>query len=167
MTRRRRQPVRTDDFDPQASDDLVDVDLYDDGSFPEYGFLQAPNAAAVLAAVRGEGPVPETGFATRRQLRALGLSPGRQEPIAALTWRGGLRKAWFYRIELAVPKRTPTLAQEWALDKAMAARQTCPKCRRRYFHCLRLRTVGSCEECFDGTPADPGSYIPPASTKAA
>ncbi|CCK32928.1 hypothetical protein BN159_p50 (plasmid) [Streptomyces davaonensis JCM 4913] len=152
---------RPDEADP------VDVDVYDDGSFPVYGFLQAPNAAAVLAAVRGEGPIPETGLATRRQLRALGLSPGGQEAIAALTWHGGLRTAWFYRIELAVPKRVPTLAQEAALDKAMAARQTCPKCRRRYFHCLRLRTVGSCEECFDGTPADPASYIPPASPKAA
>ncbi|MFF0087825.1 RRQRL motif-containing zinc-binding protein [Streptomyces canus] len=124
-------------MDSPDDDDLVDVDLYDNGDFPEYGFLQAPNAAAVLAAVRGEGPVPETGFATRRQLRALGLSPGGQEPIAALTWRRGLRKAWFFRIELAVPKRVPTLAQEAALDRAMAARQTCPTCRIRYYACLK------------------------------
>ncbi|MFE5095976.1 RRQRL motif-containing zinc-binding protein [Streptomyces sp. NPDC056638] len=91
----------------------------------------------------------------------MNLSPGGHEPVAQLTWRGGKRKAWLYRIDLAKPKRTPTLAQERALDRAMAARQTCPECGRRYFHCLRLRSVGSCEECFDGTPADPGSYIAP------
>jgi hypothetical protein len=52
--------------------------------------------------------------------------------------------AWLYSIELAVPKRIPTLAQEAALDKAMARRQTCPKCRRRYFRCLPLKTLGMC-----------------------
>jgi hypothetical protein len=148
-------------MDRPDDDDLVDVDPYDDGSPLEFGWNQAPGAAAVRAALRGEAPVPETGYATRRQLRALGLSPGGQQPTTALVWRGGLRKAWFYRIDLAVPKRVPTLAQELALDRAMAARQTCPQCRRRYFHCLRLRTIGSCEECFDGTPADPASYIAP------
>jgi hypothetical protein len=143
--------VRASDIDRNSdSDDLVDVDLYDDGSFPEYSFKQAPK-----------------GLATRRQLREMGLRPGGQEPVAQLTWRGGKRFAWLYRIDLAKPVRPMTLAQEWALDRAMAARQTCPECGRRYFHCLRLRTVGSCEECFDGTPADPGSYIPPASPKAA
>ncbi|MEU9663514.1 RRQRL motif-containing zinc-binding protein [Streptomyces chartreusis] len=140
------------------NDDLVDVDLYDDGTPLQFGWNQAPGAAAVRAALRGEGPVPENGYATRRQLRSLGLRPGGQQPTP-LVWRGGLRRAWLYRIELAVPKRAPTLAQEAALDRAMAARQTCPKCRRRYHYCLRLRTIGSCEECFDGTPADPSSYI--------
>lgn len=149
-------------MDSPANNDLVDVDLYDDGSFPEYGFLQAPNAAAVLAAVRGEGPIPETGFATRRQLRALGLSPGGQEAIAALTWRSGLRKAWFYRIELAVPKRVPTLAQERALDRAMAARQTCPECRRRYYACLPLRTQGRCDACEKGFEPSPDTVMIPA-----
>ncbi|MEV3958429.1 hypothetical protein [Streptomyces albogriseolus] len=48
-----------------------------------------------------------------------------------------------------------------ALDKAMAARTTCPKCRRRYHHVLPLRTLGSCLECHDGTPADPATYITP------
>ncbi|MFI6494366.1 hypothetical protein [Streptomyces sp. NPDC050564] len=31
-------------------------------------------------------------------------------------------------------------------------------CRRRYHHCLLLRTLGSCLECHEGTPADPNSY---------
>ncbi|WP_445032530.1 hypothetical protein [Streptomyces sp. SAS_275] len=54
---------------------MVDVDLYDDGSFPTFGWLQGINARAVLAAVRGEGPVPASGIATRRQLRAMDCDP--------------------------------------------------------------------------------------------
>ncbi|MES5824868.1 RRQRL motif-containing zinc-binding protein [Streptomyces sp. RG80] len=151
-------------MDSTAEDTVapVDVDLYDDGSFPEYGFRQAPGAAAVFAALRGTGPVPERGLVTRRQLRALGLSPGGQKPLAGLTWRNGLRKAWFYRIELAVPKRVPTLAQERALDRAMAARQTCPKCRRRYYACLPLRTQGCCEPCDKGYEPSPDTVMIPA-----
>ncbi|MGA5424421.1 hypothetical protein [Streptomyces lavendulocolor] len=56
----------------------------------------------------------------------------------------------------------PKFAMTLALDKAMAVRQTGPgPCGRRYFHCLLLKTLGSCLECFDGTPADPTSYIAP------
>ncbi|MEV5204408.1 hypothetical protein [Streptomyces sp. NPDC053720] len=63
---------------------------------------------------------------------------------------------------VAKPKFPMTLAKEAALDKAMAARQTCPgPCGRRYFHCIPLKTLGSCLECYDGTPADPASYIAP------
>ncbi|MEU9072409.1 RRQRL motif-containing zinc-binding protein [Streptomyces sp. NPDC048306] len=149
-------------------EDLVDIDVYDDGKPVEFGWLQGPNAAAILAAVRGQGPVPKTGLATRRQLRALGLRPGGQNAMPGLSWRNGRRKAYFYRIELALPKRTPTLAQERALDRAMAARQTCPTCRRRYHYCLPLKTLGSCLECYDGTPADPTTYtLPPGHTLAA
>ncbi|MET9686787.1 RRQRL motif-containing zinc-binding protein [Streptomyces coeruleorubidus] len=53
-------------------------------------------------------------------------------------------RAWHYSVDLARPKRTPTLAQERALDQTMAARQTCPRCRRRYYFCLPLRTLGCC-----------------------
>ncbi|QNE79585.1 hypothetical protein F0344_34510 (plasmid) [Streptomyces finlayi] len=35
------------------------------------------------------------------------------------------------RVNLARPKRVPTLAQERALERAMAARSTCPECKRR------------------------------------
>ncbi|MBV7674316.1 hypothetical protein STHAL_33255 [Streptomyces halstedii] len=129
-------------------EDLVDVDLYDpgDGSLPVYRWKQAGRAQ----------------LATRRQLREMGLRPGGAEPVARIECRGGKRWAWLYRIDLAKPKFAMTLAKEAALDKAMAARQTCPgPCGRRYFHCLPLRTLGSCLECFDGTPADPASYIAP------
>lgn len=46
----------------------------------------------------------------------------------------------------------------------MAARQTYLLCMRRYFACLPLKTLGSCLECHDGTPADPSSYIAPPAT---
>ncbi|MFF4866807.1 RRQRL motif-containing zinc-binding protein [Streptomyces sp. NPDC001231] len=155
-------------MDRPNEDDLIDIDPYDDGSFPEFGFNQVPGTPAVLAALRGTGPVPTTGLATRRQLRAMGLSPGGHDPAAVLVWRSGKRKAWLYRIDLAKPKRKPTLAQEAALDKAMASRQTCPVCKRRFHACLPLKTLGSCLECFDGTPADPSTYTaPPAAHQLA
>ncbi|MFE5896881.1 RRQRL motif-containing zinc-binding protein [Streptomyces sp. NPDC056488] len=128
--------------------DLVDVDPHDpgDGSLPVFRWKQAGR----------------TNLATRRQLREMGLRPGGAEPVARIECRGGKRWAWLYRIDLAKPKFPMTLAKEAALDKAMAARQTCPgPCGRRYFHCLPLQTLGSCLECFDGTPADPSSYIAP------
>ncbi|MER7577474.1 RRQRL motif-containing zinc-binding protein [Streptomyces sp. NPDC126514] len=151
--------------DHDEDKEQVDVDLYDDGSVPEFGFRQAPGAAAVFAAVRGTGPIPTAGLATRRQLRAMGLSPGGHPPVTRITWgKQGRRWAWLYAIELAVPKRIPTLAQELALDKAMAARQTCPLCKRRYYTVLPLKTLGSCLECHDGTPADPSSYSAPLAT---
>ena len=138
---------------------LVDVDFYDDDGFPEYHSLQAPGAVAVRAAIRGKGPVPREGLATRRQLRALGLSPGGHGPVARLICRGGTRWAWLYRVDLAVPKRIPTLAQEAALDRAMAARQTCPTCRIRYYACLPLRTQGRCDPCQMGIKPSPDTVM--------
>ncbi|MFI7246377.1 RRQRL motif-containing zinc-binding protein [Streptomyces qinglanensis] len=128
-----------------ADQDLVDVDPYDpgDGSVPVFRWKQAGH----------------NNLATRRQLREMGLRPGGQEPVARIECRDGKRFAWLYRIDLAQPKRPMTLAKEAALDKAMAARQTCPFCRRRYVHCLPLRTLGSCQECHDGTPAAPNTYV--------
>lgn len=121
------------------------------------------------------GAVPD-GLVTRRQLRDMGLSPGGNDgPVAVLRCRWcSYRPQWscnhptrgfLLRTDLATPKRTPTLAQEWALDRAMAARQTCPvpTCRRRYTYCLPLETIGSCLECHDGTPADPANYTAPTS----
>ncbi|MEU7031437.1 RRQRL motif-containing zinc-binding protein [Streptomyces sp. NPDC046275] len=127
-------------------EDQVDVDPHDpgDGALPVYRWRQA-------------GP----GLATRRQLRELGLRPGGSEPVARIECRGGKRWAWLYRIDLARPKFPMTLAKEAALDAAMAARQTCGTCRRRYFHCIPLKSLGSCLECYDGTPADPASYTAP------
>ncbi|MEV7080044.1 RRQRL motif-containing zinc-binding protein [Streptomyces sp. NPDC093516] len=90
-------------------------------------------------------------LATRRQLRAAGLRPGGQEPVAVLRCKACAarpqrvctRPTYLYRLDLALPVRPMTLAKEAALDKAMAARTTCPVCRRRYHHVLPLRTLGS------------------------
>ncbi|MFB7294097.1 RRQRL motif-containing zinc-binding protein [Actinacidiphila glaucinigra] len=108
-------------------------------------------------------------LATRRQLRALRLRPGGQEPVAQLRCRRCLgrtrvctRMAWLYRVDLALPVRPMTPAKAAALDRAMAARQSCPVCRRRYRFVLPLKTLGSCLECHDGTPADPAHYAPAA-----
>lgn len=134
-------------------EDLVDVDVHNDGKprFPEYDWHNAPK-----------------NLLTRRQLRAADLSPGGHDPVAQLRCRRCSYRprttcthlAWLYRADLATPKRTPTLAQEWALDRAMAARQTCPKCRRRYYFCLPLRTQGCCEPCHQGFEPNPDTYMP-------
>ncbi|MFF5315565.1 RRQRL motif-containing zinc-binding protein [Streptomyces massasporeus] len=123
-----------------------DVDVYatESGTLPVYRWRQAPK-----------------GLATRRQLRERRLRPGGQDPVAVIECRGGKRKAWLYEIDKAKPIRPMTFAKEVALDKAMAKRQTCPSCSRRYYHCLPLKTLGSCLECYDGTPAAPGSYMRP------
>ncbi|MFG2220457.1 RRQRL motif-containing zinc-binding protein [Streptomyces sp. NPDC048685] len=124
-----------------------DVDVYTtaSGTLPVYRWRQAPK-----------------GLATRRQLRERRLRPGGQDPVAVIECRGGKRKAWLYAIERALPIRPMTFAKEVALDKAMAKRQTCPTCSRRYYHCLPLKSLGSCLECHDGTPAAAGSYMIPA-----
>ncbi|MEU3520643.1 RRQRL motif-containing zinc-binding protein [Streptomyces sp. NPDC006654] len=68
-------------------------------------------------------------------------------------------RAWLYSLEFARPKRVPTLAQEEALDRAMAARSTCPQCRRRYYFCLPLRTQGVCDPCDKGYEPSPDTYM--------
>ncbi|WP_326621816.1 hypothetical protein OHA57_39630 (plasmid) [Streptomyces anulatus] len=120
------------------------------------------------------GTVPE-GLVTRRALRDMGLSPGdNRGPVAILRCRlCGTRPQWSCRhptrgfllpVDLAGPKRIPTLAQELSLDRAVAARRTCPKCSRRYYYyCLPLRTVGSCDPCAQGYEPTLGTYIHAAS----
>ncbi|MFD7972988.1 RRQRL motif-containing zinc-binding protein [Streptomyces clavifer] len=103
-----------------------------------------PYATALTATIETfDWQASPDGLATRRQLRALGLRPGGQDPVAQLRCRACrakparacTRMAYLYRIDLALPVRPMTLAKEAALDRAMAKRSTCPKCRRR-FHFL-------------------------------
>ncbi|MFK0202090.1 RRQRL motif-containing zinc-binding protein [Streptomyces lavendulae] len=112
--------------------------------------------------------VPE-GLVTLRQLREMALSPGNNcGPVAILRCRlCATRPQWscthptrgyLLRVDLAKPKRLPTIAQEWALDQAMAARQTCGECGRRFYICLSKK-LGCCPECHDGTPVDPSSCM--------
>ncbi|MDQ0904148.1 hypothetical protein QFZ22_000133 [Streptomyces canus] len=139
--------MRTDGFDPQENDDLVDVDPY------------ASTEPHVTIPVYKRNQAPE-GLATKRQLRAMGLRPGGQDVVAEVETLGP-KNGFLYEIAKAKPVRPMTLAQEFALDKAMAARQTCPECRRRFYGCLRT-SLGICLECHDGTPVHPSSYINPS-----
>ncbi|MET9610873.1 RRQRL motif-containing zinc-binding protein [Streptomyces sp. NPDC006512] len=109
------------------------------------------------------------GLVTRRQLRDMGLSPGGNCGLLAILrckWCS-YRPQWscnhpsrgfLLRVDVAMPKCVPTIAQERALDQAMAARQTCGKCGRRFYICLSNK-LGCCLECFDGTPVDPSSCV--------
>lgn len=86
---------------------------------------------------------------TIRQLRARGLRPGGQEPIAQILWRRGLRVAYLYEVALALPKRRATPAQLVALASAMRARRTCPSCRQEKPYCIP-RSTGQCNDCAFG-----------------
>jgi len=89
------------------------------------------------------------GLLTIRQLRALGLGPGGQSVIAQILWRRGLRVAYLYRTDLALPRRKVTPAQLTAIGKALAARRTCPACGTEEDYCLP-RSTGQCNDCTDG-----------------
>ncbi len=91
------------------------------------------------------------GYATRRQLRALGLRLGGQ-PVAAQVMRShrgrkpGVQVAYLYRVDLAKPVR-PMTSRKWgALALAMLARRTCPQCRITYSYCLPT-SLGMCVLC--------------------
>ncbi|MDT9684326.1 RRQRL motif-containing zinc-binding protein [Streptomyces sp. TRM76323] len=89
------------------------------------------------------------GLATRRQLRARGLRPGGQ-PVAAQLERSRRRRgplvAYLYRLDLAKPVRPMTPGRAVALARAMAARRTCPECRRDAGYCIPP-TLGMCVPC--------------------
>ena len=85
---------------------------------------------------------------TTRQLRARGLRPGGQSPTAQILWRRGLRVAYLYRADLALPRRQATPAQLAAIGKALRARRTCPTCgiEKPYYI---PRSLGECPDCTD------------------
>ncbi|WP_405944160.1 RRQRL motif-containing zinc-binding protein [Streptomyces sp. NBC_00932] len=94
------------------------------------------------------------GYATRRQLRALGLRPGGQDVTAQIERprrRRGPLVAYLYRIDRAKPVRPMTAARWAALAKANAARRTCPSCRRDAGYTIPT-SLGVCVTCAD-TPA--------------
>ncbi|MGC5398585.1 RRQRL motif-containing zinc-binding protein [Streptomyces sp. DT20] len=88
------------------------------------------------------------GYATRRQLRALGLRPGGQD-VAAVLHRPRRRRAplvaYLYRIDHAKPVRPMTPGRAAALAKAMGARRNC---RRDAGYCIP-RSLGMCVPCAD------------------
>ena len=117
-------------------------------------------AAVVLADPDANPPLyPWRGapghLATRAQLRAMGLRPGRQGVQALLVWnsrRGGRprvdgrRYAQLYDIGRARPRITVSSRRAAALAAALAARRTCSGCGvdRGYVPSARL---GKCNVC--------------------
>jgi len=90
------------------------------------------------------------GYATRRQLRARGLRPGRQPIAAQVLWVGvgGTRTAYLYLVDLARPKRPATPGQLRAVRAALRARRTCPTCAQVQPYCIP-RSLGECLTCQD------------------
>lgn len=89
------------------------------------------------------------GYATRRQLRALGLRPGGQDVAAQLERprrRRGPLVAYLYRIDAAKPVRPMTPGRAAALDAANRARRTCPQCRRDAGYVIPA-ALGQCNTC--------------------
>ncbi|MFJ8746651.1 RRQRL motif-containing zinc-binding protein [Embleya sp. NPDC127516] len=99
---------------------------------------------------------------TRRQLRRLGLSPGkgRQEIAAEIRWRRGLRVAYLFDVGRAERVRPMTKAQARALDAAMRARRTCAGCRVVQDYCIPT-SRGMCVPCFTGETVVDDDTPPP------
>lgn len=100
------------------------------------------------------------GLATKRGLRALGLSRRGLDPVALLVFghrRPARREevAELYLIEHAKPV-LPMTPAEWAAHEAMMrARRTCRTCRRVVDHCVR----GPKRQCSGCYAADPTAHL--------
>jgi hypothetical protein len=109
------------------------------------------------------------GLATRRQLVAAGLRPNGQPIAGQVAWtsrrysprrRSRTRVAYLYRVDLAAPRREPTVAQLVALAKADCARQTCPTCALVQPYVIP-RSLGECLDCAERPTvpaADPAGF---------
>jgi len=109
------------------------------------------------------GIADRSKLATKRQLRARGLRPGGQSPVAVLYFRcaraGRKVHANLYLIDQALPVRPMTPARRAALDKAMAARRTCRECRETGYAELP-KAHRTCEAClYSQGRLDPFSYV--------
>jgi hypothetical protein len=63
------------------------------------------------------------------------------------------RFAFLYRVDLAAPRREPSVAQLVALAKADAARRTCPSCGQLRPYVIP-RSLGECLDCAEHDPDD-------------
>ncbi len=92
------------------------------------------------------------GLATRRQLRAMGLRPGRQEIQAQVIWKhqgptGSKRRvAYLYAVADAERKTPPTPGQLHPGAQALKARRTCPTCGTERDYCISTK-LGECNDC--------------------
>ncbi len=107
------------------------------------------------------------GYATRRQLREQKLCPGGKPIQAQIIWkhkgvskhgRGSTarRVAYLFSLKDAKPKRESTPAQLEAVNKALAARRTCPTCGVEQEYYIP-RSRGECNKC-----SEPELYAEPA-----
>jgi hypothetical protein len=104
----------------------------------------------------GGGQIPRVlwrcaprGYATIRQLRAMGLRPGGQGvqiEIVRPRYRRHPLIAYLYRIDLALPVRPMTPAKRAALAKANTARRTCPSCKTDAGYVIPT-SLGMCVPC--------------------
>ncbi|SFK52588.1 hypothetical protein SAMN05421835_12365 [Amycolatopsis sacchari] len=105
---------------------------------------------------------PRDKLATRRQLRAMGLRPGGQDPAAVLYFRcrkaGKKVYAELFLIERAKPVRPMTPGRAAALDKAMTARRTCRQCGETGWAELP-RAHRTCEACRYSLGLPPDDYL--------
>lgn len=98
------------------------------------------------------------GLATRRQLRAQGLRPGGQEPVAQVMRPRRRGRAplvgYLYRTDTAKPVRPMTPGRWRAIRSALTARRTCPACHTVQPYCIPT-SIGTCVTCTDAptTPA--------------
>ena len=83
---------------------------------------------------------------TARQLRAKGCAPAARPPSPRSCGARGLRVAYLYRADLALPRRQATPAQLAAIAKALRARRTCPTCGTEKPYCIP-RSLGECLDC--------------------
>ncbi|MGO1055613.1 RRQRL motif-containing zinc-binding protein [Crossiella sp. CA198] len=98
------------------------------------------------------GCAPKHLLATRRQLRAQGLRPNGQDPVALLYLRHNASKkftvAHLYLIAAAAPVRPMTPARWTALAKANQARRICRTCGRDPLYILPTSTK-QCWPCWE------------------
>lgn len=95
------------------------------------------------------------GYATRRQLRALGLRPGGQPVAGQVLWRSRRRKteaAYLFLIADAKPVRPMTDAKWASVHGALRARRTCGLCHTEREYSISRR-LGACVPCVDGFTA--------------
>lgn len=91
------------------------------------------------------------GYATYRQLRAMGLRPGGQGVAVQIERPRRGREplvAYLYRIDRAKSVRPMTPAKRAALEKANTARRTCPICGRDAGYVIPT-SLGMCVPCAD------------------
>jgi hypothetical protein len=101
------------------------------------------------------GGAPE-GLATYRQLAALGLRPGGQNPVAQiLRPRRGRRSrqgplvGYLYSVDSAKPKRRVTEAMRRAALVAAASKRWCGSCQRDPGYIPPARTGRRCWDCVE------------------